>query len=329
MKPITHASDLDAMWRTSSVYAVICAWAKNGLFTALADGAKPLSELPGDDRALEVAARILGHVGLLVGHGDRWGLSVTGKRLAEEKSLGLGGGLQTLGDWSRLDQVLSEGGPARNADGSSRATEGGVREDDREDSRRFMNMLYRRSADSAPEAVRWMTPHMAQGGHVLDVGGGHGRYAESLLEAGFRATVLDRPVCIELARERYGDRLGYLETDFLAEPIQGTYDAALLSNIVHGLGPDEIVTLLKNLHGALAPGALLVIKDMFLDESRVQPEAGVIFALTMLLFTRKGNSYDLGQLDTCLAAGGFERQAVVNVTDQRFSLLLARRDDAG
>ena len=37
MKPITHASDLDAMWRTSSVYAVICAWAKNGLFKALAE----------------------------------------------------------------------------------------------------------------------------------------------------------------------------------------------------------------------------------------------------------------------------------------------------
>jgi SAM-dependent methyltransferase len=326
VQPITHAASLDAMWRTSSAYAVLCAWAHNGLFTALAEGPRPLAELPGDDRALDVAARVLGHVGLLVGHGGRWGLSVTGKQLFDEGALNLGPGLRTFGDWSRLDRILRDGGPALDEDGSSRVTEGGVREHDPDNARQFMNMLHRRSADSAPETVRWMTPHLAPAAHVLDVGGGHGRYAEHLLDAGFRTTVLDRPVCIELARERYGDRLGYLEADFLEDPLGGPYDAALLSNIVHGLGPDEIVTLLRNLHQSLAPGALLVIKDMFLDESRVQPEAGVIFALTMLMFTRNGDSYDRDQLDSFLGQAGFRRQAVVDVTDQRFSLLLARRE---
>jgi len=325
MKSITHITDLDTMRRTSSVYAVVCAWAHRGLFEALSEGPRALRELPGDERALDVAARILGHLGLLVGHGDRWGLSVTGKRLFDEGALSLGSGLRAFRDLAGLDRVLAEGGPARGDDGSSRASEGGVREQDPDEARQFMDMLYRRSADSAPETVRWMTPHLAPSAHVLDVGGGHGRYAEHLLQAGFRATVLDRPVCIALARARYGDRLGYLEADFLVDPLDGPYDAALLSNIVHGLGPDEIVTLLRNLHRSMAPGALLVIKDMLLDESRVQPEAGVVFALTMLLFTRKGNSYDRSQLETYLTEAGFHREAVVDVTDQRFSLMLARR----
>ncbi|MDP6946228.1 MAG: hypothetical protein QF464_18920, partial [Myxococcota bacterium] len=133
MRPIHHVTDLDDMRRPPSGYAVIGAGASTGLFDALAEGPKPLSALPGDDRALAIAARILGHVGLLVGHGDRWGLSVTGRQLADERALGLGGVLQSFRDWSKLATVLEEGGPVRNDDGTSRATEGGVREDDPED----------------------------------------------------------------------------------------------------------------------------------------------------------------------------------------------------
>ena len=37
MKTITHPTDLDDLRRTSAVYAVVCAWAHNGLFDAPTD----------------------------------------------------------------------------------------------------------------------------------------------------------------------------------------------------------------------------------------------------------------------------------------------------
>jgi len=313
------------MHRLASVYAVVSAWAQNGLFAVLEQGPCNLKDLPGDDRALGTTARILGHLGLLVGSGDRWGLSLTGLALFRDGALGMTGVTQRYKDWSKLGEVLSLGGPVRNDDGTSRVSEGGVREHDKADTRRFMDMLYRRSEHSAPQTVEWMQPHLSPNAHVLDVGGGHGRYAECLVDAGFQATVFDKSVCIDLARQRYGDRLKYVSGDFFVDDFSGEYDGALLSNIVHGLGADEIVSLLKKLHQVIAPGGLLVIKDMFLDETRVQPEPAVVFALTMLMYTRQGDSYDRAQFDGFLKSAGFERIAMIDVTDQRFSLLLARR----
>jgi len=325
MQPIAHETDLDDLRRGSVVYAVICAWAQLGHFDALAEGPRALSSLNGDLRGLRAAARILGHVGLLTTDGERWGLSSTGERMLNAGTLNLGGAADSFRLFSKLDEILLHGGPANRADGTSLATDGGVRDRDPDDVRRFLSMLYRRSEDSARETARWMAERLPEGGHVLDVGGGHGRYSEALSDHGFSATIVDKPVCCQIANERYGERFATIPGNFFEVDLGGPYDGALLSNIIHGLGPDEILHLFQRLHRVLRPGGVLVVKDMFVDPSQVNPEAAVVFAMTMLLFTPNGDSYSTTEVDGWCAESGLTPDGIVQSRDQRFALYFARR----
>lgn len=318
--------DLDELWRGAQAHAVIAAWTAAGALAALSDG-KPrrLEDLPGNPRALARTAAILAHVGLLVGDGETWALSRTGQELLRAGVLHVSSADAAFGDLSRLDAVLREGGPSRGADGKSRVTEGGVREHDPANTRAFLDMLYRRSAESSEEVARWLGPRLAPGARVLDVGGGHGRYAQALRERGLAVTLFDRPVCVDLARERHGEALTYQSGDFLRDALGGPYQAALLSNIVHGLGPEECAGLFRRVREALAPGGLVVVKDMLLGEHGAHPVEAAFFDLTMLMYTREGRSYRVTELRELLGAAGFGSFEHVYVGDARFSLLMGRR----
>ena len=200
MNPIHTETDLDRLRQGAAAWAVVASWSGKGLFAALADGQPRTSaELPGDPRAVEITAPILAHLGLVMRVGDGWALTGSGKALWETGALqSLGGAAQQLAPLGRLDAVFDEGGPIRGADGERVVTEGGVREADPDAAREFMNRLYRRSASDAQELTRWVAPRLPRGARILDVGGGHGRYAAELMAAvDGHATLFDRPVCLE------------------------------------------------------------------------------------------------------------------------------------
>lgn len=320
MRPVKTERDLDDLRRAAQGLAVIAAWGGAGVFEALRDGApRPFSALPASPRALAVTAPVLVHLGLVVRVGaDQVALTRSARALLEAGSLGIGRAEGALGDLARLDGVLRSGEPLV-------PTDVGVRDEDREATRAFLGMLFRRSAAASEEVARWLGPRLPAGARVLDLGGGHGRYADALAAAGCAVTVFDRPVAVELARERFGDRLAYRAGDFLADELGGPYEAALLSNIVHGLDEDGCRALLGRVHGALAPGGLLVLKDMFVDEHGAHPVEAAFFNVTMLLYTRGGCSHAVEAMRALCAATGFEPPEHLHVADDGFSLLLARR----
>ena len=162
---------------------------------------------------------------------------------------------------------------------------------------------------------------------MLDLGGGHGRYAHELVQRGLRATLYDRPVCVDLARERYGDTLGYRVGDFLGDDLGGPYDAALLSNIVHGLGTEEVAGLFRSLHSSLASGGLLALKDMFLDDLGAWPAPAAFFGLSMQLYTREGRSWTVGEVREAAIPAGFREPEAVVDADLGHTLLLLRATD--
>ena len=316
--------DIDFLRYAARTYGVIKAWCSSGLFDALLDRqAHAIDTLPGDSRAVRQSASLLAHMGLLVIHGDTVALSRCGHELYTGGAMNLGSSEAALGDYSRLDAVISGGGPAHDKDGNSRVTEGGVREHNPQNARKFMDMLYRRSEHSAVETSRWIKTVLPDGGQLLDLGGGHGRYGDALTNAGFTVTLYDRPVCVEIAQERYGAKLNTLTGDFMNDDLGGPYNVALLSNIVHGLGPQENLRLLTRLHGAMAPGGVIVIKDMFIGEHRSDPEEAVFFDLTMLMYTREGRSYPLDEMRSLCRDAGFSDHDHVYLKDHRFSLLSA------
>ncbi len=326
MRRIDSEEDLVLMYRNSSAYAVIAAWSGQGLFHELADGEpRSVDQISGDNRALAITAPVLAHLGLLSTDGAKYSLSPTGKTLLDAGVLNLQSAERSHGDLSRLDQVLAEGGPTRAADGSSRVTEGGVREHDPEGSRKFMQYLYRRSERSAVEVARWLMPRLSEKPHILDLGGGHGRYGHELTRLGADVTLFDRGLIVDIARERYEDSLQYKTGDFMTDPMGGPYHAALLSNIVHGLGPEENRTLFARLAESLAPGGLLVLKDMFLNEDRCQPEEAALFGMTMLMYTREGQTYTVKEMEDLARPSGFENVGVVTVRNLRFALIFLQK----
>lgn len=337
MEPIRAEADLDRVRRYAQAWTVFCSWLQGGQLKAMADGQpRPLSALPGNLRALEVTAPILGHLGLLVRSegpaGELWGLSHTARELL--KSGALNAGPSPLDELARLPLVLAEGGPVPGPDGVRRPFVGGVRPHDLEASRQFLDGLYRRSGPAADETARVIAARLGAGsagqlGRALDLGGGHGRYGAALAARGFKVTLFDQPMVTELARDRHGDLLRYRSGDFDTDGFGpdaagGVYDAVLASNIVHGLGDASVRRLFGRLREIVRPGGLLVLKDMFIDDTGVGPEPGVLFGLTMLLHTNEGRSYGKSELARWLAESGFPQLEHVAMVDQGYALLIAR-----
>lgn len=324
MKPIRSEGDVDELLDAARTAAVIAAWKERGLLRALADGPVALSTLDADPRAVATTAPILAHAGLIMGDGERFVLTDVGRDLLDRDRLLGWRDLRHLRELGRMGDVMADGGPVLDDAGRSRVSTGGVRPEDPEASASFLQMLYDSAADAAPRTFRWTAPRVKPGGHVLDLGGGHGRYARCFADAGFTATLLDMPMVVALARARHGDALRYLEGDFLAgAALGGPYDCALLSNIAHGQSSDENRALIARLHDAMLPGGVLVLKDMFLDDLGRDPAEAVYFGVTMLYYTARGRSYDLREVGAWCAAAGFE--PIESAALGRFSLVFARK----
>jgi SAM-dependent methyltransferase len=322
---IRTESDFDSLIRGAKLLAVASAWTDLGLWDALArqGGPTDLSTLPGDLRALRITAPVLAHAGLLDGAGDLWQLSSVGRQLHAQGQLPTARNFEILEDLSRMAQVLRDGGPVRAPDGSSKATRGGVQPADVEASRRFLDMLHRRSETSAESAADWIMRRLPSGARVLDVGGGHGRYAEVFTRRGCKVTLFDLPHVIDIARDRYGDDLAYQPGDFHHDDLGGPHDCAFLSNIVHGESDAANADLTRRLFDAIVPGGWIVFKDMFIDEQGRDPETAVFFGTTMLYYTEEGRSYTLRDVAAWCADAGFEAPDVIGLESS--NLVFARK----
>lgn len=316
--------DVDVLGRAAKLLAVIAGWSELGLWKLLAERDSPveLGELPADTRALSITAPLLAHAGLLDGAGSRWKLSRVGRGMVERDELPGARNLNWFEDLRRMPDVLRRGGPVRDADGTPKVTSGGVRPHDREATRAFLDMLYRRCAETATSCAEWMADRLPAGAAVLDVGGGHGRYSRALADRGFTVTLFDMDMVVELARERHGDALGYAAGNFHDDAFGGgPYGAALLSNIVHGESDAQNADLLRRLAAALEPGGYVVIKDMFIDEQGRDPEDAVVFGISMLYYTRAGRSYALADVARWGEAAGLSAPEIISADGMTLAFL--------
>ncbi len=272
MNPIRTESDIDALLRGSRALAVITAWNELGLFDALAEGPRLLDELPADPRALEITVPVLKHLGLLHGDGERIALSGAARQLRQHHQLPTARNFEFLQDQARMMELLQHGGPITSEQGD-KGTDGGTRADDPEQTARFLDMLYRRSRDSAESVFEWLAPLLPENAAMLDLGGGHGRYARVFADAGYTATLFDFPYVVQYARARHGDALAYIGGDFREQGADfgGPYDLILLSNIVHGESDEINRQLIGRVTRALASGGHVVLKDMFIDRQGQDP----------------------------------------------------------
>lgn len=257
-------------------------------------------------RGLEILCRNLACAGLLLKAGSRYRNSPLARKELNKKSPTYRWAYLDLlrghwDDWSQLTRSVKRGRPVDDNDDP----------DEPAYRRRFSWAMHHRSLDVAPKIAAQI--NLRGAGMLLDLGGGPGTYALAFLKQNpeLKATVCDRAPALAVAREiaatvPHGKRLSYLPLDFVAKPIPGRYDAIWFSNVLHIYSPEENQRLFRKMAKALVPGGRLLIQDAFLhDTNGLHPQEASLFAVTMLLFTDRGNTYSVRDAATWLKRAGF------------------------
>lgn len=147
---------------------------------------------------------------------------------------------------------------------------------------------------------------------LLDIGGASGTYTIAFLREnpGMTAVLFDLPRVIPMAEKRLTEeglmaRVELVAGDFYEDELPGGCDLALLSAIIHQNSPGENLDLYKKIYRALAPGGVLLVRDHVMDEDRLNPPAGAIFAINMLVHTRGGDTYTFSEIEGTMEEAGF------------------------
>ncbi len=263
--------------------------------------------LQADERGVAILCRNLASAGLLKKKGDRYQNGKLGRTVLNATSSQYRGAYLDLmrrqwDNWSELTNSIRTGKPVEEKESESP-----------EYRRSFSWAMHQRSMKPAKQVARQVGIKQARS--FLDLGGGPGTYALAFLaqNPNLRATVMDRPAALDVAKEiaagsKHASRLSFRSIDFFQEKIQGKYDVVWLSNIIHIYSPSENTALFKKIFSALNPRGRVLIQDTFLlDRMGLKPPEANLFAVTMLLFTDNGNTYKSKEVQKWLRLAGFKK----------------------
>ena len=149
---------------------------------------------------------------------------------------------------------------------------------------------------------------------LLDLGGGPGTYSIHYCQAnpGLKATVYDlsttRPFAEKtIAKFSLTDRIQFMDGDYVGqERIEGSYDVAWLSHILHGEGPQTCRQIIHKAAAALEPGGMLIVHEFILNNEMDGPLFPTLFSLNMLLGTDDGQAYSEKEIMDMLAGAGLK-----------------------
>jgi len=291
-------------WKTAVLHAAV----KLDVFTVIGDGQLAASEisrqLDAAQRGLERLLDALVAMELLVKVDGLYANSVSGQAFLSKNSRQYIGHIimhhhHLVESWSNLDQAVQSGMPIRNRSSFSK-------EEWRES---FLMGMFNMAMGLAPQLVPRID--LSTRTHLLDLGGGPGTYAIHfcLNNPGLRATVYDLPTTRPFAEKiiqqfNLSDRIDFRDGNYLTDPIEGHYDAAWLSHILHGEGPEECRMIIQKAVAALNPQGTIIIHEFILNNRMDGPLFPALFSLNMLLGTDAGQSYSEQQLSDMLLAAG-------------------------
>lgn len=201
--------------------------------------------------------------------------------------------------WGRLDQAVMTGEPIRQRSSFQDET---VRES-------FLMGMFNTAMMVSPLLV----PTVDLGGRkrFLDLGGGPGTYAINFCRANpdLTAVVYDLPTTRPFAEKTIAgfgmsERIEFRDADYTREEIEGKFDVAWLSHILHGEGPEYCREIIQKAVKILEPGGLILIHEFILDDGKDGPLFPALFSLNMLLGTPEGRSYSEKELTAMLTEAG-------------------------
>jgi len=100
-------------------------------------------------------------------------------------------------------------------------------------------------------------------------------------------------------------RVQVLALDILTHALPKGFDLVLISNVLHGQGCRENRALLKNAYRCLNRGGQIILRDVFMKQTRRNANWGALFSVSLLLHTANGRCYALDQVRGWLRTAGF------------------------
>jgi len=302
------------------------------IFDALEATALPAAELAIkldlNGAALELLLNALTALGLLEKNRDDFSLTEVSRRHLLRSSphyVGdmIGFDAMLWSAWEKLAEAIRTGLPSRPAN---------MYQADPRETEVFINAMdslvkARGDAEVLANAIDW-----SQIRTLLDIGSGPATYPIALCEKfpQLRATIVDLPATLKItqrfvANAGLADRIELTAGDYRRAAIPGSYDAILLSNIIHGENHERNRALLAKLAANLSPGGRLIVKDHILDHSATQPAVGAIFSLLMLLTTDGGRCYSFSEIEAWMKQAGLSRVEQIDLPPPMTSSLVIGR----
>jgi len=292
-------------WGTCALHAGV----KLDLFTPLADRSLTSTELANlldmSPRGLTMLLDALAALGLLEKKGEAFVTTPSAVRFLSRTSPDYLGHIilhhhHLMSGWAHLHEAVATGRPLRER--VSHGDNESVRES-------FLLGMFNLAMLLAPRIVTQID--LAGRRRLLDLGGGPGTYAIHFCKQNpeLTAVIYDLPTTRRFAEQtiaRFGltERIGFMDGDFIEKGVEGHFDVAWLSHILHGEGPHGCAVILEKAVGALEPGGLLLVQEFILENTRDRPLFPALFSLNMLVGTTEGQAYSEGEIMAMMAAAG-------------------------
>jgi SAM-dependent methyltransferase len=291
-------------WKTCVLHTAV----KMDVFTVIGDDQLTAEQIArqaeGTVRGVVRLLNALVAMELLVKQDETYANTASGRKLLTKDSPKYLGHIimhhhHLLESWSKLDQAVRSGRPQRDRSTHSK-------EEWRES---FLMGMFNLAMGLAPQIVPRID--VSDRKHLLDLGGGPGTYAIHfcLNNENLRAAVYDLPTTRPFAERtiqqfKLADRIKFMDGNYLEDPVEGRYDVAWLSHILHGEGPEDCRRIIQKTVDVLEPGGMIIIHEFILNNSLDGPLFPTLFSLNMLLGTESGQSYSEEQLTVMLAEAG-------------------------
>jgi demethylspheroidene O-methyltransferase len=148
--------------------------------------------------------------------------------------------------------------------------------------------------------------------HLLDVGGGEGRFLVSVAERvpHLKLTLFDLPPVAANARARFqnagiADRAEAVGGNFLADPLPSGADIVSLVRIIHDHDDERALIILKAIRRALPTGGTLVLAEPMSGTPGAEAMGDAYFGFYLLAMGR-GQARTAEQLGALLRYSGFD-----------------------
>ncbi|MCM0083108.1 acetylserotonin O-methyltransferase [Geomonas sp. Red32] len=295
----------DAYWATCTLHAGV----KLDVFTPLAAAPGLAGDLAGhlgcSERGMGMLLDALAALGLLNKKDHLYSATAFSAKYLSKRSSDYMGHIimhhhHLVAGWGMLDQAVKTGRPVRQRSSH---------EDEMESRESFLMGMFNLAMQIAPRIV----PQIDLSGRrrLLDLGGGPGTYAIHfcLQNPELSAVICDLPTTREFAEKtvakfNLSGRIKFEAGDFEVQELPKGFDTAWLSHILHGVGPEICVEILKKTMRALDPGGMIMVQEFILDNDKDSPVFPALFSLNMLVGTPEGQSYSEEELMEMLKQAG-------------------------